>query len=107
MPVHSILITSGDGNNVVFSRYFDTSILQTPGGKILFERNLFRHTEGYWERAALNKETVTLKEVHVLFQKFGELLVFICGTDDVDEIIRKGEKCLSQLDFSMQLLTHF
>ena len=86
MPVHSLLIVGAAGN-ILFSRYFDVSILQTPGASGLFERMLFRHTEGYWERASINKETVTLKEVHVLFQKFGELLIYICGTDDIDEII--------------------
>mmetsp|Transcript_3728 Transcript_3728/g.5777 ORF Transcript_3728/g.5777 Transcript_3728/m.5777 type:complete len:152 (+) Transcript_3728:37-492(+) len=85
MPVHSVVITNSTGV-VLFTKYYDSEVLSTLDGRSYFERYLFRHTRGYWCRAA-TKQAVSFLNVHVLLQAYGDLIIFLTGTDDVDELI--------------------
>ena len=57
MPIHSVVITNSEGF-VLFNKYYDSEVLSTLDGRSFFERYLFRHTKGYWSRAA-SKQTVS------------------------------------------------
>lgn len=90
MPVHSLLVINRTGN-VIFSKYFDPKVNQ--GGKhLLFEQEIFNHTSYLWHLPG--KQTVTIDDVHVVYQRIGELIIFISGTFEVDEIIRKLPFCI-------------
>ena len=86
MPVHSVIVVNRTGN-VLFSKYFDTRV--TAGGKqYVFEQEVFSHTSFMWHQTS--KQTVSIKDVHIVYQRCGELIIFIGGTNEVDEIIRKS-----------------
>lgn len=92
MPVHSVIVINAEGI-VVFSKYFMLGSSHG-GGKphqeqLLFEQQLFQSTSRIWTAKAITSiiQTVTLGDVHVVFQRLGELLVFVCGVDDMDEVI--------------------
>ncbi len=108
MPVHSLIITNTSGH-VLFSRFYDEEILATEGnsispsiddyndrlfvsllpGAVNFERYLFKHTRAYWQRCQL-PQSVTFLNTHALFQILNsDMIVFVCGKDDVDELICK------------------
>ena len=108
MPVHSVLITNVEGM-LLFAKYFDQSVYLTADGHKLFERSLYSHTMEYKKRAA-ETQCVTIScvansfyvvnsncylvrkvdcDVHVVFRMIGDLLIYCCGTDDIDELICK------------------
>jgi hypothetical protein len=104
MPVHSVVITNSAGI-VLFHKYYDQDVLSTSDGRLFFEGYLFRHTKGYWGRS-YSKQTASFlsviqtldihcdlivdRNVHVMLQSFGDLIIFITGKDDVDELICKS-----------------
>lgn len=87
MPVHSILILNIAGNTL-FSKFYEG---RASGGEevSLFQQKLFRHSNRAWSAraAAFVPQTFRLDEVYVVFQTIGELVVIVCGRDDVDEIV--------------------
>jgi hypothetical protein len=93
MPVHSLIFISLTGN-VVYSKYF----LDTSGdhdSKLLFEQRLFKQTAPNWNRIGTNPSTITITDIHVVYQSIGDMIVFASGTDDVDESIRKFKIALN------------
>ena len=51
-------------------------------------RSLFFHTAGYWNHSpACTRQTVTIKDIYAVFERFGDLLVFINGKEETDELI--------------------
>jgi len=85
--IHSLLIIGSESGSVLYSAHY----LLPPGhAQEAFLTSLLAHTEGYWSRTtqASTKVTITINDVtHVVFQRCNELLVFICGQDDCDELV--------------------
>jgi hypothetical protein len=83
MPVHSVIVINNNGN-ILFSKYFQSS------DNLLFEQEIFRHTSKIWSNKTilLLPQTITTSDyVHVVFQRIGDLILFVAGTDDIDEVI--------------------
>jgi len=86
MPVHSLIFINPAGS-VIYSKYFqDTS---TSDYRLFFEQQLFKQTYPTWNRISSVPSTVSIADVHVVFQTIGDMIVFASGTDDVDESICK------------------
>lgn len=86
MPVHSLFIVNGSGN-VLLSKFFASL---SSSDEVVFQHNLFHNCTYYWSKDISNsKHTVSIKNVFSMFQKFGDFIVIVSGTDDVDEPIRK------------------
>lgn len=88
MPVHSLILSTTEGNPL-FSKYYDRDTLRTPDGSLIFEQHLRNHTSFNWRKAAFSKQTVTISNVHVVYKQFDEILIFASGTSDVDESVCK------------------
>mmetsp|Transcript_8083 Transcript_8083/g.8231 ORF Transcript_8083/g.8231 Transcript_8083/m.8231 type:complete len:152 (+) Transcript_8083:136-591(+) len=86
MPVHSVIITSIDGN-LLFSKYFDRKLLSSKEETQKFERMIFIQTEKYWDKQTGLQCITMMGDIHVIFQMIGELRLFLCGIDDTDELI--------------------
>lgn len=89
MPVHSILIINLAGNTL-FAKFYEAHMRGGEEGA-LFQQKLFRHSSRAWSARAATfvPQTFRLDEVYVVFQTIGDLVVFVCGRDDVDEIVCK------------------
>lgn len=93
MPVHSIIIINKITNNVLLSKYFDETITSIPGECLVFESFLYHHMEVYFKKmreGTISREkkfSLTITNIHVVFQEVGEVFIILCGTDDVDESI--------------------
>lgn len=85
--MHSVVIVNAEGK-LLLSRYFSNSheSIKAPVGQS-FEQLLFDHTGNYWGRQLAAKKTVAIGSVRVVFQQLGEFIIFISGTNEVDEII--------------------
>jgi hypothetical protein len=88
MPVHSVILISSTGN-VVYSKYFSPLKASDKAVNLLFEQMLYRHTSKVWTNKTVLQlpQTITIEDVHVVFQKSGELILFVAGTDDIDEVV--------------------
>ncbi len=70
----------------MYSKYFQQSDVE----KFSFEQSLHVNTSKVWTKGlCLTKQTVCLGGKYVVFQKLGELIFFVTGIEEVDEIIRK------------------
>lgn len=93
MPAHSVLVINSTGN-VVYSKYFSntTHAKGQVNQEILdFEQMLYRHTFKVWANKTIPQvpQTLTIGDIHIVFQRIGELMLFVCGSDDIDEVIRE------------------
>lgn len=87
MPVHSLFITNGSGN-ILFSKFF--AVLSS-ADETVFQHALFHNCTFYWSKDITNsKHALNIKNVYTVFQKFGDFIVIISGSDDVDEPICKS-----------------
>jgi hypothetical protein len=85
MPLYCTLITNVLGN-LLFSKYFIPQFVSSVDS-LLFEQRIYKNVSNY-ELKGNMKRTVTIDNVHVVFQKIGDLVVYIGGDDDIDELIR-------------------
>eukprot|EP01031_Cornospumella_fuschlensis_P046367 gene46367-56778_t len=84
MPVHSVILINITGS-VVFSKYFAVHDEQR---HLFFEQQLHRLTAKAWGNRLLSSpQTVTIDDVHIILKRVGELLLFVGGRDEVDEVI--------------------
>lgn len=83
--IHSVIAASNPRGNVLFSKLFsdDDNFLQ-------FQQSLFEQSQVLWAQAS-NKCALIVNEIHVVFAKIDDLLLFVCGGEDCDEIIREFE----------------
>jgi hypothetical protein len=92
MPVHSIIIINIAGN-ILYSKYFQ----QADTEKLAFEQALHVNTSAVWSKPlCFSKQTVCINGKYVVFQRVGELIVFVTGVEEVDEIICKILPPMSQ-----------
>ena len=91
MPIHSILLLTLSPPSVVFARYFDRSSLQAQEA---FESDLVGNAETYLSRGGSGGSSsealfcVTVGAgVQVVFQRLGQLVLYVGGTDEMDEIV--------------------
>lgn len=83
MPVESLLVINLAGN-ILHSMYSDTN----PSLARQYEQFLFKETSKVWNKSVLlGKQTIALAGVFVVFQRVGELIIFISGSNEIDEII--------------------
>jgi hypothetical protein len=86
MPAHSIIIINTLGN-ILYSKYF----LQSETEKLSFEQALHVSTAKVWTKSLCYfKQTVCIGGKYVVFQRIGDLIFFVSGVEEVDEIIRKA-----------------
>ncbi len=88
MPVHSILIYSLQGP-LLFSKYYDPSIMRQAGAPFLFENSLRLRSTPLLERSLGRKLCCNVDNVFVVFERVKDMYIFVNGTDDIDELIRK------------------
>ena len=89
MPVHSLLVATAAGN-ILFAKYFDFRIREDNNGRLLFEQALLKETFFYWESlvSSNNPRSVVIFDcIYVVFKRLGDVLVFACGTDEIDETV--------------------
>ena len=91
MPVHSLIFINPAGS-VIYSKYFQDTA--TSDYKLFFEQQLFKQTSPTWNRVSSVPSTVSIADVHVVYQTIGDMIVFASGTDDVDESICKAVELL-------------
>jgi hypothetical protein len=88
MPVSHLMITNAMQGTILYTNHFQTNH-STPEKNLVYEQLLFQSTF----RTAPVKPTRTsitlLHDRHVVFQRVGEVCIFITGYDDIDEIICK------------------
>eukprot|EP01038_Epipyxis_sp_PR26KG_P012052 gene12052-16128_t len=87
MPVHSIVIINSNSNLLYFKYFYPTSEIGSGEIDLLFEQSLFRQTLPYWKKANGHKQTITIEDVFIVFERFNDIIIFANGVDDVDEII--------------------
>lgn len=95
MPVESLLVINLTGSilHSVYLNNINSSYARQ------YEQCLFKETSKVWNRPLLlEKQTVVLAGVFVVFQRIGDLVVFVGGSNEIDEIICKSIK-LIQLTF--------
>jgi hypothetical protein len=91
MPIHSVIITNIICKNILFSKYYNDTFIYDHNQILSFEHKLMVNIEPYCKRLKNDLLfTITIDSVYVVFQQVGELLVFICGTNDIDETICKS-----------------
>jgi hypothetical protein len=84
MPLHSLLVINSSGN-ILFSKYFIAN-----QENLTFENALYVNTRHVWnKKACSNKQTFSTNSIRVVFQKLGELIIFVSGIEEVDETICK------------------
>lgn len=88
MPMHSLIFINVAGN-VIYSKYFQDTATNDHNTRLFFEQRLFKQTSPNWNRISSVPSTITINDVHVVFQTIGDMIVFASGTDDVDETICK------------------
>lgn len=89
MPVHSLIIINISGN-VIYSKYFYDTARHDYSTRLFFEQMLFKQTSLNWNRvSSASPSTITIADVHIVYQNIGSMIVFASGTDDIDETIRK------------------
>jgi hypothetical protein len=90
MPLHSVLIVNSTGN-VLFSRDFgqwDVTHVENERQFLLFRHQLLEQSHFRW-KSALSKQFLNIGDVYVVFVKAGDLLLFVSGVHECDEVIRK------------------
>ncbi len=65
----------------MFSKYFQKG---SSSSQVVFEQLLCKNMTFYLSKC-LNKQSITIDDKHVVFQKCGELIIVVCGHDDFDE----------------------
>mmetsp|Transcript_30504 Transcript_30504/g.43749 ORF Transcript_30504/g.43749 Transcript_30504/m.43749 type:complete len:145 (-) Transcript_30504:309-743(-) len=80
MPVHSLIVTNTEGC-IVFSRRFDSSYSAE------FEKLLKTQVGDYSSVSSLKRSVLIGNVVSVVFKKYSDLIIFIGGTDEIDEPI--------------------
>mmetsp|Transcript_3331 Transcript_3331/g.4679 ORF Transcript_3331/g.4679 Transcript_3331/m.4679 type:complete len:156 (-) Transcript_3331:347-814(-) len=88
MPIHGVVITNQNGV-LLLSKYFETD-LESWEQKITYERMLVRSTRQQWSQCGQGKVGIQIarpmRDIFVCFQNVGDLLVFISGTEEYDEL---------------------
>ncbi|CAM9105139.1 unnamed protein product [Heterosigma akashiwo] len=87
MPIHSVLISNMNGA-LLLSKHFNPDC-ESWESKIEFERELVRATRQQWAHCLEGTEpqfSIIGREICVCFQKQGDLLFFVSGTDEYDEL---------------------
>jgi hypothetical protein len=86
MPVSHLMIIHAVQGTILYTNHFQTNH-STPEKNLVYEQLLFQSTF----RTAPVKPTRTsitlLQDRHVVFQRVGEVCIFVTGFDDIDEII--------------------
>jgi len=83
MPVESLIVINMAGN-ILHSSYFSS----TADAARKYEQSLFKETSKIWNKQImLGKQTIAFADVSVVFQRLGELIIFVSGSDEADEII--------------------
>jgi len=81
--IHNLLITTRNGH-IIFAKYFDGS---TREQRVLWESTLYTHTKQDWSAAKENDEQVAiLGNKFVVFSGTEDLLFFITGSEEYDEL---------------------
>jgi len=97
MPLHSIFILN-PGGNVVFSKYFGftnrktTNAFKQEEKSLLFEQSvLYENTKATWTSPAISQRKLAFCDdgYIIVFQKIGELIVYVTGVEDYEEPICK------------------
>ena len=88
MPVHSILIWSNQTkaiNTIVFAKYYNK---YSRDEQEEFESTLLSNADVYLARNIESLFCFTIRnDIHVVFQRFGQLIIFVSGCDEMDEIM--------------------
>jgi hypothetical protein len=89
MPLHSILIVNANNDHVLYSRHFyrGGSSSEENYKALSFQQELFQHTGN--TKTQNRKHTVTLNDIHVIYERYNDLVVFVSGYHECDEIICK------------------
>jgi hypothetical protein len=88
MPMHSLIFINGSGN-VIFSKYFLDAAMQDYNTRLFFEQRLFKQTAPNWNRIGTVAKAISITDVIIVFRTIGDMIVFACGNDDVDETVCK------------------
>lgn len=86
MPVHSILMISSSTDNVIFSKYFN-DIDGKDGRNSLWENRLSKHVHPYIFSRSNELFALSIDDIYIVLQAYGDFNIIICGKDDVDECI--------------------
>jgi hypothetical protein len=92
MPVHSLIIVNFSGN-VIYSKYFQDGELEDGTSRLFFEQKLFKQTAPDWNRVINDgtgkKSTVSFGDLRIVYQTIGDMIFFLTGYDETDEMICK------------------
>lgn len=91
MPLSFVLILSrlsADNYTLMFSRYYEAGLRCNIKRQSAFEAEIAASAEGYLSRNldGLHCMTAGKNDIRVTFQRLGQLVVFVGGTDEMDEI---------------------
>ena len=86
MPFHSLVVTNLSGS-VLFSKYYCGSYKETSPRNIEYEHQLLKYSASLWQGAESKRSISVDKNIFVVFQKCGELMIFLAGFDEIDEPI--------------------
>lgn len=90
MPVHSLLIIDiNKENNLLYSKYFDHDVIQALGAPFIFEKRLKDNTKPIWTSNIIEsgKKSCFIDNIYCVYEKVNEIIIFVNGTEDYDEII--------------------
>lgn len=88
MPVYHLLLTNHNPGNILYSYYFQEKEKHYPD-QLVYEQLL---QQSVYRTAAVKptRSTITLLEDrYVVFQRVGEIIIYLTGVNETDEIIRK------------------
>lgn len=85
MPIHSIFVIDKTSENVLYCKYYDIQLLKYNDEIAKFEKKLFENSKRYWERSIKSIQSCDFDDIFCVLQTFGELLIFVCGTEEFDE----------------------
>lgn len=92
MPVHSLVITDLDGRSLFLKPF-----LRSCGSKFLDELHQKAPPPNDF-----NKISISINDICVVFQRVEDVLIFVSGTDEVDESI-----CMNNIEISLRILNCF
>eukprot|EP00968_Pinguiococcus_pyrenoidosus_P020020 scaffold2263_cov272-Pinguiococcus_pyrenoidosus.AAC.10 len=84
MGVHSVLLTNRNGM-VLFKKYYDATL--DDESILLQEQALVVHSEHMWQDAFVTEQVLALDELAVVFRGMNDVLVFVSGTEEYNELI--------------------
>lgn len=88
MPIHSCLVVCSRDSRILFSKYYDRSILENPVLHTQFDRAVLDETCHYWG-GSFRTFSILFDNISVVFGKIGNLILYLSGTDECDEIVCK------------------